>query len=564
MEYPVRLLFADILIEAGIDHVFGLPGGNTPFIFDGFVDKKDHFKTYLARHEGGAAVMADMYSRITGKPAVLVGQGPWIATSGGYGIVESYMSGLPMIIICDTSDYYSLPQFAPYQNASGDYGSVDLQAMMKSMTKFTTLATNPSEFLHGLQLAIKHATTGRPGPAAVLIRWNIPFEKIDMEKVHPKFYPVSGYLKDSPPCLSQQHATEIATQLLNAGNPIMICGQGARGSSAYEEVKELAELIGLPVATSYLGKSTLPETHDCALGTMGAIGQKIANSKITEADLILTVGSSLAPDNTKWMAADYINPEKQTIIQIDIDSRNTGWTYPISLGVTSDAKLALSAITEKIKEIGIPFDVNQRIEKLKQEKSDADYFSESIRNSTETPIAPERVVGELNKLVSENDLLVLDGGNNRMWITHHFQTNTPGQILAGGGAAAVGYGPPAAVSAQLTAPDKKVICVCGDGGMMMQLYAIEMARDLNLPVVFLVLNNSCLGNVRDYQAPERRIATEYSQTNFAGIAEGSGIKGTRVDDPEKLHDVLSSALKSNKPELIEVIVNDKPHFKLMS
>lgn len=112
MEYPVRLLFADILIEAGIDHVFGLPGGNTPFIFDGFVDKKDHFKTYLARHEGGAAVMADMYSRITGKPAVLVGQGPWIATSGGYGIVESYMSGLPMIIICDTSDYYSFPSSA--------------------------------------------------------------------------------------------------------------------------------------------------------------------------------------------------------------------------------------------------------------------------------------------------------------------------------------------------------------------------------------------------------------------------------------------------------------------
>ena len=490
MEYPVRLLFADILIEAGIDHVFGLPGGNTPFIFDGFVDKKEHFKTYLARHEGGAAVMADMYARITGKPGVLVGQGPWIATSGGYGIVESFMSGLPMIIICDTSDYYALPQFGPYQNASGDYGGVDLQAMMKSMTKFTTLATNPSEFLHGLQLAIKHATTGRPGPAAVLIRWNIPFENIDMEKVHPKFFPVSGYLQDSPPCISQQHATEVATQLLNASNPVVICGQGARSSNAYEEVRDLAELIGLPVATSYLGKSTIPETHDCAIGTMGAIGQKIANSKITEADLILTVGSSLAPDNTKWMAADYIKPDKQAIIQIDIDSRNTGWTYPISLGVTSDAKLALTAIIEKIKEIDMPFDVSQRIEKLKQEKTDAEYFNESVLNSPETPIAPERVVGELNKLVGEKDLLVLDGGNNRMWITHHFQTNTPGQILAGGGAAAVGYGPPAAVSAQLTAPDKKVICVCGDGGMMMQLYAIEMARDLDLPVVFLVLNNS--------------------------------------------------------------------------
>jgi len=187
MEYPVRLLFADILIEAGIDHVFGIPGGNTPFIFDGFVDRKERIRTVLVRHEGGAAVMADMYARITGKPAVLVGQGPFIATSGGYGIIESFYAGLPMIIICDTSDYYSLPFHGPYQNGTGDYGAVDVPAMLKSMTKFTAVATTPTEFVQGLQLAIKHATTGRPGPGAVAVRWNVPFENIDLEATHPPY-----------------------------------------------------------------------------------------------------------------------------------------------------------------------------------------------------------------------------------------------------------------------------------------------------------------------------------------------------------------------------------------
>jgi acetolactate synthase-1/2/3 large subunit len=172
-ETPLRCLFADILVEAGIDHVFGMPGGCTPFLYDALFDKKDLINTVLVRHEGGAAVMADLHARLTGKPAVVMGQGPWIGTSGGIGIIESLHSGLPMLIICDTSDYFSLPQHGPYQSGSGEYGSFDLPSMMRAMTKYTTVASNASEFLHGLQLAIKHATTGRPGPAAVLIKWNV-------------------------------------------------------------------------------------------------------------------------------------------------------------------------------------------------------------------------------------------------------------------------------------------------------------------------------------------------------------------------------------------------------
>ncbi len=563
MEYPVRLLFADILIEAGIDHVFGIPGGNTPFVFDGFVDKKDKIKTYLVRHEGGAAVMADMYARMTGRPAVLVGQGPFIATSGGFGIVESFYSGLPMIIICDTSDYYSLPLHGPYQNGTGDYGAVDVPAMLKSMTKFTTVATNPIEFMQGLQLAIKHATTGRPGPAAVAIRWNIPFENIDLENTNPKYFPVSGYLKNSPPHISKEDATRAAELLVKAKNPVMVIGQGIRTAKADGEVTEIAELLGMPVATSYLGKSAIAETHDCAIGMMGATAQKITNARITGADVLFAVGTSLAPDNTKWLSKDYIDAERQKIIHVDIEPLNAGWTYPVEMGITSDAGIALREIIAAVKEQKLDFDARARIKTLLEEKEAAAYFNEEPIRSDEIPIAPERVVKEVNEILGEDDLLVLDAGNSRLWCCRHFQSKKAGQVLAGGGAAAIGYGVPGAVAAQIAEPDKKIIAICGDGGFSTQLYALEHVKDLNLPLTYVILNNSCLGNIHDYQAPDRKIASEYSTMNCADIARGFGLKGIRVEDPGQLKPALQEAYNSSEPYLVEVITKNDPHFKLM-
>jgi acetolactate synthase-1/2/3 large subunit len=563
-ETSLRSLFADILVEAGIDHVFGMPGGCTPFLYDALFDKKDQINTVLVRHEGGAAVMADLHARLTGKPAVVMGQGPWIGTSGGIGVIESLHTGLPMLIICDTSDYFSLPQHGPYQSGSGEYGSFDLPTMMRAMTKYTTVASNPSEFLHGLQLAIKHATTGRPGPAAVLIKWNVAFESVDPKTVKPPIHPLAGHLNTSAPCISPADADRAVEMLLAARNPVMITGQGVRCSQAFDEVVELAELIGIPVATSFLGKSTIRETHDCALGTMGAIGQKVANQKITGADVIMAVGSSLAPDNTKWLSPEFIDPERQKIIQIDIESRNAGWTFPVEMGITSDARLALQAIIRGIKARGVRFDVGERIESLKKAKIEANCFDEEILNSDQTPIAPERVVREVSAIIDEDDLLVLDGGNNRMWFTHHFQCKKPGQVLAGGGVAAIGYGPPAALAARIIHPERGVICACGDGGMMMHLYALEMARDLQLPVTFVVLNNSCLGNVRDFLAADRRMATEYSEPNFARIAQGFSLNSVRVEQPEELGSALAKAHGSREAWLVEVIVDDLPHFKLMS
>jgi len=564
MAQHIGAIFADILEQAGIEFVFGMPGGCTPFLFDGLIEKQDRIRTVLVRHEGGAAAMADAHAKLARKPAVLMGQGPWIGSSGGYGILESHLSGTPMVIVADTSDYFSLPQHGPYQNSSGDFGSFDLPAAMRSWSKYTTVANNPSEFIHGLQLAIKHAVTGRPGPAAVLLKWSVAFAQVDLAAVQPRVHPLAGYLRVSPPCISARDAERIAAALLQARAPVMIAGQGVRSSAACDEVRELAELLGIPVATSFLGKSSLPETHDCAVGTMGAIGQWLANQKVVNADLILAVGTGLSPENTNWMSPEYIDPARQKIIQIDIEPLRAGWTCPLELGVTSDARLALQAVLAALRGQGVKVDARQRIEKLRQAKAAAKCFAEEILFADSEPIAPERVVRAVNEAIGTEDLLVLDGGNNRMWFSHHFRSKGAGQVLAGGGAAAVGYGPPAALSAKLTCPDRRVICVCGDGGMLMQLYALEMARDLNLRVTFVVLNNSCLGNVRDFQPPQRRIATEYSTPDFARIAEGFELRAFRTEKPGELQEHLQAALSADRAALVDVRVEDAPHFRLMT
>ncbi|MBI4832550.1 MAG: thiamine pyrophosphate-binding protein [Candidatus Lindowbacteria bacterium] len=556
-------IITDILVDAGIDHVFGMPGGATMFIFDALYDKKDKIRTVLARHEGGAACMADMYGRLTGKPAVVMGQGAWIGSNAAFGIMEAYMAGSPMLIIGDVSDWAGITQYGVYQGTSGEYGTINLPNIMRSMTKYTTIANSPSEFAHGVQLAIKHATTGRPGPACVLVRWNVTTTEIELDQINPKLYPIEGHTCTSPPCISQEDAEKIADMLIGASDPVMVCGRGVHISKAYEEVQELAELIGIPVATSYMGKSSIAETHDLALGIMGNIGQQAANEKVTGADVIFAVGTGLSPENTRMLSPDYINPERQKIIHIDIEGLNAGWTFPVTIGVTSDAKPALRAILNAIQSKTVKVDVRKRTDELKKFKEEHAFFSCEHFGSDEEPIAPERVVHDLNEAVGPDDLLVLDAGNSRMWCAKHFRSKKAGQVIAPGGVAGLGWGASAALAAQLIQPERKVVSVTGDGGMMMMLYALETAKHYNLPLTYVVMNNSCLGNVMDFQSPDRRIATEYPMPDFAGIGRAMGLKGLKIEKPAELKPALRAAINSDRPAIIDVSISQEPHFRLM-
>lgn len=553
----------DILIDAGIDHVFGMPGGAALFLYDALVDKQDKIRTVLCRHESGAACMADMYGRLTGKPGVVAAQGAWAGSNAAFGIMEASLAGSPMLVFADLSDYAGLTQFAPYQAVGGEYGSIDLPNIMRSMTKYTTVANTPDEFVHGTRLAIKHAITGRPGPACVLFRWNVAISEIDPERAHPKLYPLEGYLRVSPPAISREDAYRIADLLIEAKHPLMIVGRGVHASRAYEEVEELAGEIGMPVATTYMGKSAIAEVHDLAVGTIGAIGQELANEKVTGADLLLAVGTCLAPENTKMLFPEFINPERQKIVQIDTEPRHAGWMFPVTLGVTSDAKSALRAIRDAVREKSPKIDVRERIKELKALKTQREFFASDAFSSDASPVAPERIVAALDRTVGRDDLLVLDGGNNRMFFAKLFASKKAGQIVAPGGAAGVGWGVPAALAAQLIQPERNVVCVCGDGGMMMMLYALEMAKQYALPVTYVVMNNACLANVMDFQAADRRIATEYPEADFAAIARSMGCAGAKIQKPGDLEPALEEAIRNERPALIDVSTSRQPHFVLM-
>ncbi|TFH27925.1 MAG: thiamine pyrophosphate-binding protein, partial [Promethearchaeota archaeon] len=324
----VTEVIADMFKQNGIDHIFALPGGVTPFLFEEFYKRPNDFTSIITRHEGTAAVMCDMYGRMTGKQGVLIGQGLWIATNGGYGIAESYFAGIPMIVLTEYSDWNGVNHHAPYQSGTGEYGTADIRNIFKSYSKYTAEANSPEELIYAIQLAIKHATTGRPGPAVVIAKWNVMLASFNsLAEATPPLYPLQGYLKVKPPCIAKSDADYIGKMLVEAEDPVMICGRGVFASKAIDEVLEIAELLGMPVATSYMGKSCIPEVHDLALGVMGPLGQELANMRIHDADVLFVVGSALAPENTMDGNPKLIDPLRQEIIHIDIESRNAGWTF---------------------------------------------------------------------------------------------------------------------------------------------------------------------------------------------------------------------------------------------
>lgn len=227
----------DVLIEAGIDHVFGIPGGGTIPIWDALYDRQDKIKVVLCRHEQAAACMADAYGRMTGKPGVLMGQGAFIASSGAFGILEAYLCNTPMLVLTDTSDM-GFSQHASYQSGTGEYGSFDIAGILRSMSKFTTCAMTPEEAVQGVQFAIKHATTGRTGPACVIMRSKAVTGQVNMERF-PLIRPTAGYLREAAAVPPSSEVSKAADLILAARKPAIIAGNGVHLAKAYKELRLL-------------------------------------------------------------------------------------------------------------------------------------------------------------------------------------------------------------------------------------------------------------------------------------------------------------------------------------
>ena len=551
-------MIVQTLEEAGVEYVFGIPGGGTGQIFQLLHGREDRIKTVLVRHEQVAAIMADAYGRATGKPAVVMGQGLFIGSNATFGIMEAMLSSSPMLVLTDTSDG-GAAQRPANQSGAGEYGSIDLPNIFKSMCKYTSLAASPKESVLATQTAIKHAVSGRPGPSAVVMRSAAIAGEVDLESP-PFIHNAAGFLNTAKPESSAadiQKAVEILSQ---SRRPVVVAGNGVHVARAHSQLQELAELWNMPVATSYKGKSAIAETHTLSVGMVGTYGQDAANRVVGEADTVLVVGALLRSQETVRERPDIFDPRRQRVIQIDIDERNAGWSFPIELGLIGDAGSILGQLVSASKPAAQD-SAGQRAgwdATVSGRKESMAFYDDPEMHRDSSPVTPQRLVHLLRENSDPSTIFALDAGNNRTWMAHLYQANQAGTFFCPGGTAGMGWGLPAAVALKLVYPDRPVTCVTGDGGYMMTVNALSTAMQYDLPITCVVFNDNALGMVLDHQPAGQTIASEFYPTDNAAVARGFGAFGIQVNDSRDLPDALRQAQASGLPAVVDVVIDRGP------
>lgn len=536
-------------LDLGVEYAFTLPGLGITWMLDEFYKTRDKLHVVLTRSEQTASIMAQVVGRLTGKPGVYMGQGPFASTTGAFGILEAYFSGSPMLVLTDTSCYDGFGMYGVYQTMTGDYGAADVRAVMKTITKSTYFATEPHESVYAIQQAYKQATLPRQGPCAVILKSSIIRREMpDQSRV--SLFPSSGYLKTIPPVPAPQAIAQIAELVAQAKHPVMLVGNGMQNERGRKLVADIAERFGLAVATSYNGKGIVDETSTIAVGMLGTWGMKSANEAVRQADVLVVIGASLGPDYTKFRSPDLIKPDVQRIVQIDIDARNAGWVYPVDLAVCADGSSVIEGLLEH--DLGLE-QRQQRLDWINKLQVTYPVRLEGVATTPDT-VHNADIIKALDRYLTPDDLLTLDAGTNRIWATATLKVRTPGQLIVGGGMGGMGWGAPAAAAAKLVHPEKNVICLTGDGGFAMTVNILATCVQESLPITVLVANNSGLGMVRD-NLKDRRIAVDFSATDFAQIAHGMGCNGVNVTTVEQLDLALEEARNSSRPTVIDVAVD---------
>jgi acetolactate synthase-1/2/3 large subunit len=546
-EMPASALVARVLEEAGIEMVFGISGGHTGRIVAALGKYQNSIRTMLVREESLGGVMAEVYGRLTRRPGVLIGQGPWVLGNGMIGTIEAYLSSSPMLLLTDFSDTPRFTLHAPYQQGTGDWGSWDARRSFSGVTKHVMQAHDPIAAVQATQLALKHALAGQPGPVAVLYAHDALAGSVAPDS-QPLLYPTRHYLPPPPPPADPALIAAAAKALSAAARPVMIAGNGVRIAQAYDELCHLAELAGLPVATTAAGKGCFAETHPLALGVFGTFGTAAANAAVGEADLVLVIGSKLSPSDTAWENRRLLDPTRQSFVQIDIEPRNASWNFPAEYLLIGDAAATLAALAA---EIGAPGAGRRAAaeRRVAAHRERCGYFDDRAYFADDKPILPQRVIGELMRGLPEDAIVTCDAGENRIMMTHFYQTKRHEGFLQAAGSGPMGFGIPAALAAKLVHPDRPVVAVCGDGGFAMTMNGMMTALEHDIPIVTVVFNNNALGWVLHGSGP---FAAEFKDFDHAAIARAMGCRGVRVEEPQALAPALAEALGARTPTVIDV------------
>ena len=522
-----------VLVEQGVDTVFGYPGGAILPAYDALLDHP--IRHVLVRHEQGATHMADGYARASGKVGVaLATSGPG-ATNLVTGIANAMMDSIP--IVCITG------QVAESLLGSDAFQETDVTGITLTITKHNFLVTKAADIAPTLRQAFKIAMSGRPGPVLVDITKNAQQEEAEYEAVTPDPARSEGdRFSGRQPATAkagalQTSALDEATQLLaQAKKPVILAGHGILKSGACDEVRQFAELTHIPVAMTLLGIGSLPAHHPLNLGMMGMHGEHWVNEAIQEADLLLAFGMRF-DDRVTGKLALYAPHAKK--IHIDIDPSELHKNVRADVAVAGDLKTVLQAWLPRLS--GARHDAwIARIEELAG--------GQTVRDIAELPdngrLCAAHVIHDIWKATAARAIIVTDVGQHQMWAAQYYKCEEPGTFITSGGLGTMGFGVPAAIGVKLARPDREVWAIVGDGGFQMTQAELQTMVQENVKVNIAIINNGYLGMVRQWQEffhQRRYSATPLSSPDYVKLADAHGLPGIRVTRRADMADALRHA-----------------------
>ncbi|MFH0897660.1 MAG: biosynthetic-type acetolactate synthase large subunit [Candidatus Bathyarchaeota archaeon] len=526
------------LKQQGVKHVFGIPGGQVLPLCDALYDAD--FRSILARHEQCAAHMADGYARVSGFPGVcIVTSGPG-ATNIVTGIATAYMDSSPIVAITG-----QVPRMMIGKDA---FQEADIVGITMPVTKWNTQIRRAEEIPKIVKAAFHIASTGRPGPVLIDFPKDVQTEIGEMD--FSGSLNLRGYKPNyNPHPVQVRRAAEL---LVKAERPIMLLGGGAIISGAPQALK-LVEFLLMPVATTLMGKGSIPEDHPLSLGMLGMHGTVEANKLVLESDVLLVVGARFSDRTTGKL--EQFCPDA-TIIHIDIDAAEIGKNAKVDVPIVADAKITLERIYECIVKIGARCEKSMWLDRVKEVRSQ---YRNNNNKDRGRYLNPAEILSELRELLPNKSIVTTEVGQNQMWAALHFKVFKPRTFISSGGLGTMGFGFPAAIGAKVAKPDVPVVDIAGDGSFIMTEQDLATSVLEKIPVVVVILNNSVLGMVAQWQRLfyNRR----YSWSNLGGLpdfvklAEAYGAQGFRTETLAEFSKAVKKALASDVTTVIDVPIS---------
>jgi len=524
--------------------IFGVPGGAIMPLYDALYSEPS-IRHILTRHEQGAAHAADGYARATGRVGVCMATSGPGATNLVTGLANAYLDSVPLVAFTG--------QVPTNLIGTDAFQEVYISGITSSVTKNNYVVRRIEDLAKIIKEAFYIAKTGRPGPVLVDLPKDIQVAETNFE--YPKKLSMASY---NPTHSGHIKQIKMAAQSIEkAKRPVILGGGGVIISNASSELKNLAFKTNTPVTTTLMGLGSFPETHPLSLGMLGMHGTPYANYAISVADLIIALGARF-DDRVTGKLSEFASQAE--VIHIDIDPAEIGKNIQVDIPIVGDLKRVLRKLNEIVKQ-------KENVEWLKRIEDWKRKHPLTYDNNEE--LKPQFIIEKVYEITQGKAVIVTDVGQHQMWAAQYYQYNEPRTFISSGGLGTMGYGFPAAIGATIGCPEKRIICISGDGSFQMNLQELATAIGRNLNVIVIIMNNSYLGMVRQWQ--ELFFDKRYAETTLKGnpdfvrLVEAYGGTAFRINKKQELYPVLEKALSLNKFVLIDCLVPEEENvFPMVS